>query len=164
VELKSIAAKTAKGVEEIQTRAYKLPQKKRSLLILVDGTRSVAELVARFPMFPDVLQVLQELADEGFVEAKVAAAPAPVSATAAPARSDAEEFSAAVRSLSRLLYDTIGPAADKVTAKLEAARDRDSFQRAWQSCALMAESTVGKKRTELLNERAAEIVSRFLQG
>ena len=101
MELKSIAAKTAKGVAEIQTRAYKLPQKKRSLLILVDGTRSVAELVARFPMFPDVMQILQELADEGFVEAKVAAAPAPASATAAPERSDAEGFSAAVRSLSR---------------------------------------------------------------
>ncbi|MEO7134172.1 MAG: hypothetical protein ABI024_08120 [Vicinamibacterales bacterium] len=166
MEPRSILAKTQKGLDEIQTRANKLPQKRRSMLILVDGKASVAALVARYPAFGDILETLRELVDEGYVEARGmgGAAAASIAATAPAVILDQAEFNAAVRTLSRSLYDTVGPAADNVTSRLEAARDRDSFLKAWHSCMLMVEGTVGKKRSEPLQQRAMEIADRFLKA
>ncbi|MEO8133943.1 MAG: hypothetical protein ABI831_08210 [Betaproteobacteria bacterium] len=163
MEPNSILAKSQKGLDEIQTRANRLPQKRRSLLILVDGKSTVGGMVARFPAFGDILQTLQELVDEGYLETRLAAAPS--AAAAIPAAMPAQlAFIAEVRTLSRLLYDTIGPASENVTAKLEAAGDRESFLRAWQSCLMMVEGTVGKKRGAPLQERAMSIADRFLKG
>ncbi|MCX7893457.1 MAG: thiosulfate oxidation carrier complex protein SoxZ, partial [Burkholderiales bacterium] len=39
----AVLAKTAKGLEEIRSRAHGVPQKLRTLLIMVDGTATVGE-------------------------------------------------------------------------------------------------------------------------
>lgn len=43
-----IYAKTDKGTEEIQTRKYKLPQKLRSLLIVIDGKTPTDKILNMF--------------------------------------------------------------------------------------------------------------------
>ena len=45
----TIFRKTEKGQREIETRALKLAPRFRSALILVDGRRSDAELIAMMP-------------------------------------------------------------------------------------------------------------------
>ena len=158
MELTGILAKTPKGVDEIQTRANRLAQKKRNLLILVNGNVSVENMVARFPSLGDIRQTLHELVDEGYVEfMKGPVAPAAPGARAADASSPGE----AVRALSRTLYDLIGPTADDFTGKLEGARDRAGFLQAARSSVAIAESFAGKKKAELFQQRATAIADRF---
>jgi hypothetical protein len=64
----SILAKTSAGQDEIATRARKLSPKMRALLILVDGRRSVQDLMDTTAGFGEVQEVLQGLKELGLVE------------------------------------------------------------------------------------------------
>lgn len=56
-----ILAKTVAGVEEIATRTRRVPPRLRTMLILVDGRRSVAELIDAAAGLGDVRQALETL-------------------------------------------------------------------------------------------------------
>lgn len=155
--LTGILVKTPKGVDEIQTRANRLAQKKRNLLILVDGNVRVEDMVARFPSLGDIRQTLQELVDEGYAEIKQGTA---ISTTD---KAEVSSFNDAARALSRNLYDLIGPTADDFTGKLESAQDRTSFLQAIRSSVMMVESFAGKGKAELFRQRALAIADRFFQ-
>ena len=155
MELTGILAKTAKGVNEIQTRANKLAQKKRNLLILVDGNISVETLVTRFSSMGDIRQTLQEFLDEGYVELKQGTAAPAAAAAAAPG------FSEAARALSRKLYDLVGPSADDFTGGLEGARDRTGLLQAAESSIAVVESFAGKKKAELFRQQAMALADRY---
>lgn len=60
--------KTEKGREEIATRHYQLPSRMRSLLVLIDGKKSDAELIHKISGLGLNLQNLQELLDQGFIQ------------------------------------------------------------------------------------------------
>jgi hypothetical protein len=161
VEPAGILVKTPKGVDEIQTRANHLPQKKRYLLLLVNGNMTIDEMVSRFPGLGDIRQTLQELVDDGYVEVKQPAAPAAAAARAQPPQG--EKFADAAAALSRRLYDLVGPAADDFTGTLEGARDRTAFLAAVRSSVMMVESFSGKKKSELFHEQAMAIADRFFK-
>jgi hypothetical protein len=75
--------KTDKGQAEIESAARQLPQRLRTVLVLVDGKRSEADLQQMLAAATP--QVLQSLLDDGYIAQ--APAPAPVAARrAAPAR------------------------------------------------------------------------------
>ena len=165
MEAVGVIVKTAKGVTEIQTRANQLSQKKRYLLILVDGQSTIAGMIAKFPGLGDIGPILRELLDEGFVEIK--SAPGRAAATAATAATAAapagERFSDAVSVLSRQLYDLIGPTADDFTGRLEGAQDRAGFLAAVRSSTKMVESFAGKKKAALFEQNAMAIADRFFK-
>ena len=79
--MKTIYRKTAKGSEAIANRQSGLGPRHRSLLIMIDGKRSVAELAPVGSALGDVADLIQALQAEGLIEALNAPAPAP----AAPA-------------------------------------------------------------------------------
>lgn len=82
----TILRKTAKGTEEIDTRAHGLGMRARRVLILVDGHRSVAQL-ANNSADAELRDTLRQLVDAGFVDALPARAPAaspPPASAAAP--------------------------------------------------------------------------------
>ena len=62
-----ILAKTVVGLEEIETRARRVPPRLRTVLILVDGRRSVADLIDAAAGLGDVREALETLHDKGFV-------------------------------------------------------------------------------------------------
>ncbi len=62
-----ILAKTAVGLEEIETRARRVPPRLRTVLILVDGRRSVADLIDAAAGLGDVRLALETLHGKGFV-------------------------------------------------------------------------------------------------
>jgi len=162
VDLTGVLVKTPKGVEEIQTRVYRLAQKKRNLLILIDGNIGVEAMVARFPSLGDIRQSLQELIDDGYAEVrKGSGTPPAAAAAAAKPVVDAAGFDIAVRALSRALYDLTGPTADAFTGKLESARDRASFLHAMRSSVAIAESFAGKKKAEAIQQRAMDIAELY---
>lgn len=159
MDFNGILIKTPKGVDEIQTRANRLAQKKRQLLILVDGRLSIEAMVDRFPSLGDIRPSLTELVEEGYAEIRMGTA---ATATPAPAArvANAAGFSEAVGALSRNLYDLAGPTADAFTSKLEGARDRAAFLQAVRSSVAIAESFAGKKKAEDFRLRAMEIADR----
>lgn len=130
-----IYRKTAKGVSEIETRAHRLPPRLRGALIVVDGKRSDVELAA---MLPQATEVLQALAEQGFIEAaaQVAAPPprpvAPTPAAPAPAAAGAgaspADFEARRRKLLRLFNDLVGPAGEGLAMKIEKTRSLDELR------------------------------------
>ena len=63
----SVLEKTAKGMEEIETRKHKLDAKLRPLLIAVNGKSTAGELAAQFAQTGDVAPLLDDLAKQGFV-------------------------------------------------------------------------------------------------
>lgn len=71
-----IVAKTAAGVDELRTRARKLPQRLRAVLILVDGVRTAADVrhAASGLGLPEGF--LESLERDGLIEAR-AGSPAP---------------------------------------------------------------------------------------
>lgn len=85
-----IFAKSAVGVQEIQTRSVGLQPLQRRLLILVDGKRNLAELSALVPG-QDVAALLEQLISKSCIEAAAVAAVEPfkpvVAESMAPAKS-----------------------------------------------------------------------------
>ncbi len=135
VNKQAIYQKTPKGAQAIANRQSGLAPKLRSLLIMVDGKRTHEELTTIATALGDA-ERLAELESEGLVEAAVveektmpaalapgdspAATPAAVPARAANL-AQARVFS------SHLLEHTLGPMAEPLCIKIEAARDLPDF-------------------------------------
>lgn len=126
--------KSAKGTEAIATRQHGLGPKLRSMLILIDGKRSFEELVRLSAMLGDTEELLGQLLDQGFIEpvaAPARAAAPPVTAPLAPAPAAAPiTLTEAQRFVSRRLTDLLGPNAEELCLKIEAARTVKDFQSA----------------------------------
>jgi len=130
----AIYRKTPKGAEAMASRQSGLAPRLRSLLIMVDGKRGHAELAAMAAALGSGEQLLQ-LETEGLIEPTVAdektvpaslessaPPPAPVSAAERAARlAKARSFA------SHLLENTLGPVAEPLCIKIEAARDLADF-------------------------------------
>jgi hypothetical protein len=102
-------AKTAKGREEIDQRRYKLASKVRTLLILVDGTRTIDDLTNDGKKLGAPDDAIDLLMREGFV-APVTGAAAGVTESAAGAADDgtaptADEFTR-FRAAQKFMNDT----------------------------------------------------------
>lgn len=137
----AIYHKSAKGAEAIATRQHGLGPRQRSLLILIDGKKNFEDLAKLSAMLGDTAQLLDELEAGGFIEAAAGApaaspgpspsqvaaiqavtAPSPL-ASAIPATSlpDAKRFAV------RKLTDTMGPMAEELCLRIEAARTPAEF-------------------------------------
>lgn len=62
-----IYKKSPKGVNEIVSRTAGLALKLRPYLIVVDGNKSVKDLVTLNPLLKDLPKILENLHDEGFL-------------------------------------------------------------------------------------------------
>lgn len=156
--------KTAKGQVEIETRALRLPPRLRSVLILVDGRRTDAEL---FQLAPGSAgpESLQALADAGLIEvigitadaapapARPAAAPPAPRPAAAPAAANPQQLG---RKVARELIDLVGPAGETLAIKLESVRSADELE----ALAATAIRIVGDMR----GRAAAEAFAQRIQG
>lgn len=128
--------KTPKGTEAIANRHSDLAPRLRSLLIMVDGKRTFAELATMAAALGDPGR-LSELETEGLVEPAVAeektmpaalepaGAPQQPAAAAPPQR--AANLAQAQRFSSHLLEHLLGPMAEPLCIKIEGARDLADF-------------------------------------
>lgn len=165
----AVLAKTAKGVEEVTARVHGLPQKLRSLLIMVDGNATAGDLVARFSGIAGVETSLAALLDQGFVEIKGTKAAVPAagageaaapSGLAAPTGTRAEALAA----LTRLLHDGLGPDADPLALRLETARSRAEFLAAAERCTETLAALTNPARAQQFHDRAQIYVKLYLGG
>src|SRR5512134_3773358 len=125
MDLNAILAKTAKGTEELATRKHRLEQRKRALLIVINGKATAAELMKKFEAMGDISPMLEQLLADGFVAAAAAAAPAGAPAAPAPAKDD---FAAVRARLVRAITDALGPDGDAIAQKMEACASRQELK------------------------------------
>lgn len=71
--------KTLKGTQEIESRKFNLPTDLRSVLILVDGRRTVAQLNKQLSKMGNIPSLLETLQQQGFIEPQGAGATSPPS-------------------------------------------------------------------------------------
>ena len=109
MELHRIYVKTAKGLEEVQSRTYKLSSHLRRLLIMVDGRSTAAELISRLTALGGIESELAELEAGGFIVRPGPDPSAPdAAASAAPPTFNLNEAKQSIRSI---LLNAMGPAA-----------------------------------------------------
>lgn len=137
MNLDAVLSKTAKGVEEIETRKYQLDQRTRALLIVVNGKSTVFELVEKFEHIGDITPKLERLLADGFIGEARAAASAP----AAPAAA----FLQARAQLAKAMLDAIGPAGDSITEKIEACGSAQELKNYLDTKRSMLEAVLGRR-------------------
>lgn len=117
MELNAVYKKTQKGLEEMAQRTV-LGMRERTLLVMVDGKTTAADLLARAHHMPDPQGLLAKLIDGGFIapDTSIAAAPsaAPTAAGAATAAAPTEQriLQETIRYAEHFLDEVLGPQAD----------------------------------------------------
>lgn len=140
--------KTTSGSEAIAARHPGLSQRHRSLLILVDGRRNTRELATLASGFGDVEELLQPLLNQGFIEPVAERKAAAAAATpSAPAAAKAPVPFVQARSVAvRRLTDLLGPSAETLCIKLEAARSAEEFRATLKRVEAILREAVGAQR------------------
>ncbi|MBI4756084.1 MAG: hypothetical protein HY778_11865 [Betaproteobacteria bacterium] len=153
----AIFHKTAKGQEEVRTRAHRLPARERSLLILVDGRNAVGELLQRTAAFMDGESFLADLLAQGFIERLVVTEGAEVikadrhspTPPGEQARQETAEPLAAVKAYAaRFVIDHLGPDADTLARRVEECHDREQLIQALERCHEALRLTLGRRQAD----------------
>jgi hypothetical protein len=162
----TLYVKTTDGLNEIETRARRISPRARSALILVDGKRTSADIGKMIQQADETLQSLLEL---GLIEAAARpvekATDKPAIATPEAFRDTApaptpppptETVESQRRDAVRAVNDLLGPQAESLALRLEAARNRDELRAALERAAEYIANARG-------NQAAQQFASRFLR-
>lgn len=144
MEAQAIYRKSEKGSEAIATRGYGVGGKLRMLLILVDGKKNVEELTRIAAGMGESAALLQQLETDGLIElasSGPAASPAGVPAAAAAGGADISKARALA---TRLLVELLGPNADDLAMRIEAAKDVPQFVDAMKRAYTVVREVKGK--------------------
>ena len=142
--------KTDKGREEIATRKYQIPPRLRSLLVMIDGRRSLDSLLSNFSAIGVTEESIQELLREEYIavvgNAELRPAPAPpprapvidalreatlpdpVIHNAAPTMNEQERFAALYAFYNQTIKSTIGLRGVMLQLKVEKCATVDDFR------------------------------------
>ncbi len=122
-DLTAIYRKTQKGLDELAHRTV-LGMRERSLLVMVNGKTTVADLLKAAAFMPDPQGLLGKLVEGGFITAAFAGAQATgqFAIPNAPAFTDQPEIRAIVDYTQHFLDETLGPDADLLAQTVEKAK------------------------------------------
>ncbi len=156
--------KTAKGIEEIERRTWRLQMRHRKVLIVIDGKRDEAALSEVFPG-DDLPAILLALLNDGFVQ-PLEQAPQPASATPQPSAptnvpaNDEERFSMARNFMVNTTRAYIGINGSSLIDGVDACTDLDALRHlfdAWRQAIQL--SREGKKDIAKLESQLAGLLS-----
>jgi hypothetical protein len=159
-----IPVKTAAGTDEVSRRARKLPQRLRTMLIMVDGEISAAQLRQAAVTLGAPADCLESLEAQGLIQAQAAAAaPAPLRAAepaaAASLGSDPERFRAAQKFMNDSAVDALGLRAFFFTLKLEKCYTCDDLRALLPDFTRLIAKGSGDPAARLLAGRARDILN-----
>lgn len=119
--------KTPAGQLEVSSKAHALPPRARSLLIMIDGKRTLDDL--RAMLGPQVDESVKLLVAEGLVEGSTAPAPAPAAATPpSPVAAPAPDLATLRRDAARAVTEALGPMADALAMRIEKTKTAEELQ------------------------------------
>ncbi|MBL8342149.1 MAG: hypothetical protein JNL30_11830 [Rubrivivax sp.] len=153
-----IYRKTAKGLAEIETRVYRLSPRLRSVLIMIDGKRTDADLLQ---MLPQAAEVLAALVQEDFISefTRVSATHAPPPPPPPPPpertviRGPQPGFEAMRKDLLRAFNDRLGPAGEGMAVRLERARNETEFRALLPSAVQLMATLQGREAADAFTAR-----------
>jgi len=152
MEPTTVYAKTEVGHEEISSRTRRLPARVRTMLIMVDGRRSVAELLNNSPVPADSQAHLETLVEGGFIASvggsQADAAPAPSTAAVSATTPPAEDLKEAKRVVSVTLMEMIGPEADFFTGRVDAARSMAELLAEAEKLRMMLNNSLNSRKAQ----------------
>ena len=141
----SYYARTEKGAAEVAQRSQAIPARARSLLLMIDGKSTGAQLIEKLAAFPNSGELLQLLETEGYIgpldgtASGVAPPPAPAPGAtgavpappqaASPGTGSGAGVGAAKRFMIRSLHEVFGPDADSLTAKVDLAQTPEDLRK-----------------------------------
>ena len=137
--------KTEAGADEIGSPGRGLAPKLRRALILVDGSKSVADLA---PMFRpgEVEAILAELQAQGLVSlagGAVARVPAPAPSSTPASAVSAEQFDEIRRAAVREISHRLGPNGDALALKVDRCRTPEELRVALREAEKILASFLG---------------------
>ena len=155
MDLNTVYRKTQKGQEEIAQRTV-LGMRERTLLVMVDGKATVAQLLARAQHMPDPPALLAKLIDGGFIAADAAAAPNPAAASApsqAPAQAQAAPLEQQVmqqtmRYAERFLDQVLGPQSEALAEAIDKCKTLPELRTRLEKTRDVIEGMGKKRRAE----------------
>jgi hypothetical protein len=134
MDVNAIYVKTEKGEEEIRSRAYKLAQRLRTILIMVDGTTTGGGLAQKAKTLGVPDDFMEQLLEGGFVAPRTteSRAQSPAAAEAAPfVPMGAEEltnFIAVQKFMNATVSDALGFRGLPMVLKIERASSREELR------------------------------------
>jgi hypothetical protein len=167
----TVYRKSAKGVDEIATRANRLPPRLRSALILVDGMRSDADLSKLILQQP--VETLHELQAQGFIEVVGTvddqpriSRPAPLNSRAAPLDrqpperanqkpADKDDFAKYRSAVLRAFNDLTGPTGEGLAMKMEKTQSREQLAPLMETAYRIIANAQGSERANDFKARFA---------
>ena len=152
--------KTPKGEEEIKTRAAKLPQKLRTMLIMIDGTKTagdLGEIAKRLSISEDFIAALEGQGLVARAGAGTGGSPSPAAAT--PAGSDeVARFVAAQRFMNDTVVDALGIRSFFFSMKIEKCASRAELAQLLDEYAQAITKAAGPEQASVVVERARELL------
>lgn len=148
--LSSVFGKTAKGVDEVSTRAHRLPARVRAMLIMIDGQRSEEQLLAMSHSAADGRKYLGQLLAGGFVRPLSSA----VTEASAAARTD-EDIRLAKSYVIRTVPELLGAQADPLLREIEAAETLAELRQHVDQLRLALASAADQKKAAQFLEKVA---------
>lgn len=138
LQLNSVLRKTDLGIAAIKERDRSVAPRSRTLLIMVDGVKSVQELTRFSSDAAHSTQLLNELVAQGMVvetnansltptTSQPPSPTAPQAARALDSESPARDLKMSIRAASRMLESLIGPASVTLCLQLEKCKTQEEF-------------------------------------
>lgn len=152
MDLRAIYSKTAKGQEELATRAYKLPSRVRNLLIMVDGTASGEQIVETTSILGNSADFFSLLVEEGFIAPMSSGAS--VSGGEAVAGAPSGEL---VHAVCQLVSELLGPDGDDLAMRLEKTHTLEEFAKQVGACCEVIDAALGKKKGDQFRSAVAAL-------
>ena len=153
-------AKTELGAEEIRSRRKNLRGRDRTMLILIDPSKTADELrasAARIGVEPDFLEALVR---DGYVVAVAGSESGPIEPQPREVTKDElARFRAAKSFLNETVVDALGVRAFMLTLKLERCSSRAELAALLPDYAKAIAKRRGEVETRLLVDRATELLA-----
>lgn len=147
-----ILAKTRKGLDELAQRTGAVPQKLRSVLILVDGKTRYVDLLNKCSFIPGCNEHLTWLMQNGFLQT-VGASPASDAAPASAATSPKA-------TLLNLAHELLGAHAGAVVQRLQDTVDtHDALVQTLERCHKLIRLSIDEKKAEQFRRLGSALLS-----
>jgi hypothetical protein len=147
MNLEHIPRKTEKGRVEVQTRAFRVGPRERSVLIMIDGKTPAKVLLAQLSFMNKADKILDELRSGGFIDAASPIDVPPVDVgTMTGSLSDSME---SVRRVARdSVLKTLGPRGHELAVKLEHCDSHAVLTSLLGSCRDVIATAVGGQKAQ----------------
>ena len=152
-------AKTDKGLEEIRSRGKNLRGRMRTMLILIDPSKTIDELRASGERIGALPDFLDSLLRDGYIVAVGGVENAAEASPRVVTRDELARFRAAKAFINETIVDALGVRAFLFTLKLERCSTRQDLLALLPDYEKAIRKFRGEAETRLLVERATELLS-----